>query len=121
MLTKDDIHTVANVVITDPIQADLLPRSCTIQRFAAFDVVQVKEKNYCNRHFTDQFLPLAIEAFGCLNKHVEVFLHNCVNAIWSLKGLEGLHISTLVTFLCKFFLITLQKMYVSSILKSGDN
>jgi hypothetical protein len=41
-----------------------------------------------------------------------VFLHDCANAIWSLKGLEGLHLFTLVT-----FLITLQKMQVCFILR----
>jgi hypothetical protein len=41
--------------------------------------------NYCNQHPIDQTLPLAIEVFGCSHKHVDVFLHNRVNAIWSLK------------------------------------
>jgi hypothetical protein len=39
-----------------------------------------------------------------------VFLHDYANAIWGLKGSEGLHLSTLVTLLHKFFLITLQRM-----------
>jgi hypothetical protein len=45
-----------------------------------------------------------------------MFLHDCANAMWSLKGPKGLHLSTLVTFLCQIFLITLQKMHLSSIL-----
>jgi hypothetical protein len=45
-----------------------------------------------------------------------VFLHDYANAIWSLKGIEGLHLYTLVTFLLQKVLITLQKMQVSSIL-----
>jgi hypothetical protein len=44
------------------------------------------------------------------------FLHNCANAIWSLKGTEGFHLSTLVTFLRKKVSITLQRMQTSSIL-----
>jgi len=56
-------------------------------------------RTYYNRHRIDQFLPLTIEVFGCLHKHSNVFLHNCANAICSLKGIEGLHLSTLVTFL----------------------
>jgi len=58
---------------------------------------------------------LAIEVFGCLHKHVDVFLHNYVNAIWSLKRLEGLHLSTLVTFFRQKVLITLQRMQMPSI------
>ncbi len=65
---------------------DLFPRSCTTQGFAAFDVAHAKERSYCNQHPIDQVLPLIIEVFGCLHKHVNVFLHDCINAIWSLKG-----------------------------------
>ncbi len=64
--------------------------------------MQFKEKNYHNRHLIDQVLPLTIEVFGCLCKHVNVFLHNYANAIWSLKGIEGI-IFTLVTFFVKKF------------------
>ncbi len=45
-----------------------------------------------------------------------MFLHDCVNAIWNLKWIEGLYLSTLVTFLRKVFLITLQRMQASFIL-----
>jgi hypothetical protein len=40
------------------------------------DVVQNKQESYVNRDPTNQFLPLAIEVFGCLHKHVDMFLHN---------------------------------------------
>jgi hypothetical protein len=63
------------------------------------DVVQDKERSYGNQHPTNQFLYLTIEIFGCLHKHADMFLHDCANAIWSLKKLEGLCLSTLVTFL----------------------
>jgi hypothetical protein len=72
---KAGIRTLANVVIIDPTRVDLLPRSCVIQRFVASDAVQAKEKSYHNQHSTDQFLLLVIEVFGCLHKHVDVFLH----------------------------------------------
>jgi hypothetical protein len=34
----------------------------------------------------------------CLRKQIDAFLHNYANVIWSLKGLEGPPLSTLVTF-----------------------
>ncbi len=68
MLTKDDIHTLINVVIVDPTRTNLFPRSCTIQRFIAFDAVQAKKRSYRDLHPINQFLPLAIEVFGCLHK-----------------------------------------------------
>jgi len=39
VLTKDDIYTLADVVIINPTRTDLPPQSCTIQGFVAFDVV----------------------------------------------------------------------------------
>jgi hypothetical protein len=110
VLTKDGIHTLTNVVIANPTQADLFPWSWATQGFTTSDVTQAKERSYRNRHLTDQFLPLAIEVFGYLHKHVNVFLHDYANAIWSLKGTEGLQLFTLVTFLHQKVSITLQKM-----------
>ncbi len=39
-----------------------------------------------------------------------MFLQDCANAIWNMKGPEGPHLSILVTFLCKKISITLQRM-----------
>jgi hypothetical protein len=108
--------TLANIVIVDPTQVDLLHWFCAIQGFATSDAIQAKERSYCNQHLTDQFFPLTIEVFGCLHKHADVFLHDCANAIWSLKGPKGPHLSTFVTSFHQKVSITLQKMQVSSIL-----
>jgi hypothetical protein len=85
--TKNDIHTLANVVIVDPTQMDLLPQFFTIQGFVVSNAVQTKERSYHNRHPINQFFPIVIEVFGCLHEHVDMFLHDCGNAICSLKGL----------------------------------
>ncbi len=45
-----------------------------------------------------------------------MFLHDCANVIWNLKGPKGFHLSTLITFLCQKISITLQRMQASSIL-----
>jgi len=84
-------------------------------RFAASNVAQTKERRFCNQHPINQFLPLKNEVFDCLHKHVNVFLNDFANAIWSLKGLEGLHLSILVIFLNKKTSSTLQRMQASSI------
>jgi hypothetical protein len=100
VLNKDGIHTLADVVIVDPMRVDLFSQSCATQRFATFNVGQAKEMSYRNQHPTNQFLPLVVEIFDCLHKHADVFLPSCTNAIWSLKGPKALHLFTLVTFLC---------------------
>ncbi len=76
MLTKDGIRTLIEIVIADPMQTNLLPQSCAIQGFVAFDVAQVEERSYRNPHPTDKFLPSTIELFGCLHKHANVVLHD---------------------------------------------
>jgi hypothetical protein len=77
----DDIHILINVVIADLMRADVLPWFYAIQGFVSFNVTQAKEKNYCNQHPTEQFLPLTIEVYGGCHKHVDVFLHDYANAI----------------------------------------
>jgi len=86
MFTKDSIRTLVKVVIVDPTQVDLHPQSCTTQGFVASNVAQAKKRSYHDQHPTNQFLPLVVEVFRCLHKQTDVFLHNCANAIWSLKG-----------------------------------
>jgi hypothetical protein len=67
VLTKDRIHILTNIVITDPTRADLLFWSCTTQGFVAFDATQAKEKSYRNWHPPDQFLPFATKVLGYTN------------------------------------------------------
>jgi hypothetical protein len=107
MFAKDDIYTLADIVIVDPMWGNLFPRSCATQGFVTSNANQAKEKSYHNQHSTNQLLPLAIEVFGCLHKHADVFLHDCVNPICSLKGTKGLHLSTLIIFFHKKFSITI--------------
>jgi hypothetical protein len=116
---KYDIHTLANIVIANPMQMDLFPWSCVTQGFATSNANQAKENSYCNQHPINQLFPLTIKVFGCLHKHANVFLHDCVNAICSLKGTKSFHLSTLVIFLRQKISITLQKMQTSSILSQA--
>jgi len=113
---KNGICTLVDVVIIDPTHVDLLPRFCTIQGFVAFDAAQAKKRSYRNRHSTNQFLPFTIEIFGCLHKQANVFLHECANVIWSLKGPKDLPLFVLVNFLHQRISITVQRMQACSIL-----
>jgi len=62
---------------------------------------------------------LAIEVLGCLHKHIDVFLHDYANTIWSLKGTKRLYLYALVVFLHQKVSITLQMMQASSILSQA--
>jgi hypothetical protein len=113
---KNGIHTLVDVFIANPTQMDLLCQSCATRRFVASKRPQAKEKNYHNQHPIDRFLLLAIEVFGCLNKQADVFLHDCVNAMWNFKGPKSPSLFVLVTFLHQKISITLKRMQASSIL-----
>jgi hypothetical protein len=43
IFTKDGIRTLVDVVVVDPTQANLFPRSCATQGFATFDATQAKK------------------------------------------------------------------------------
>jgi hypothetical protein len=64
LLTKDDICTLINIIITDPMQADLLPRSCITEGIDASDTAQTKKKVIMiNTPLINSSL-LVIEVFG---------------------------------------------------------
>jgi hypothetical protein len=67
-------------------------------KFVAFKATQTKKKNYHDRHPTDHFFLFIIEVFICLDKQVDVFLHDYTNAMWNFKGPKGLSLFILVTF-----------------------
>jgi hypothetical protein len=45
---KNEIRTLIYIVIVNPTHVDLLPQSCTIQRFAISNATQAKKKSYHN-------------------------------------------------------------------------
>jgi hypothetical protein len=100
MFTKDGICTLIDVII-DPTLANLLPQSCTTQEFVTFNAAQTKEMSYQDRHPTNQSLLFTTEVFRCLHRHVYVFLHDCANAIRSLKKSKSFHLPILITFVCQ--------------------
>jgi hypothetical protein len=73
-------NSIQEKELSQPMQLD--PRKGAITT----DATRSKKRSYHNRHLIDKLVPLAIEVFGCLNKHIDVFLHVYANAIWNLKG-----------------------------------
>jgi hypothetical protein len=116
VLTKDDIHTLVDIIIVSLMWAYLLPWFCATQELDAFNVASAKERSYHDWHPINQFFPLAIEVLGYLHKQANVFLHDCANAIWSLNGLNSLHLFILFIFFHKTISITLQRTQTTSIL-----
>jgi hypothetical protein len=44
LLTKDDIHTLTNIFIADPMWADLLPKSCATQGYVVLMWLKPKKR-----------------------------------------------------------------------------
>jgi len=89
VFTKNGIHTLTDVVITTPMN-EFTSLILSNPRIYCLWNNSIQKMNYCDWHPSNQFLPLAIEVFGCLNKQVDVFVHDYGNALWNFKGLVGL-------------------------------
>jgi hypothetical protein len=104
IFTKDGVCTLVNLITIKPTQVDILVQSYSTQVFITSKAIHIKEKSYRDQHPT-----LTIEVFGYLHKQTNVFLHDCVNVVWSLKGPKHPPLSILVTYFYQKIPITLQK------------
>jgi hypothetical protein len=46
VLAKNGIHTLADIIIANPMKANLFLWSCAIQGSIVFDVIQTKKESY---------------------------------------------------------------------------
>ncbi len=90
------VHTLVNLITIKPIQVDILVRSYSTQGFIASKAIHTKERSYRDHHPT-----LAIEVFSYLLKQADIFLHDCVNVVWSLKRPKHPPLSILFFFFTK--------------------
>jgi hypothetical protein len=68
MLLIDGICTLANVVIINPTQVDLVSQTTSFHRVVTKMVTQAKEGFYHNQNPINTFFPLAIKVFGCIHQ-----------------------------------------------------
>jgi hypothetical protein len=68
-------------------------------------------------------LPLTIQNFICLHKYVDVFLDNCVNVTWGMKGIEGPLSFVLINFhkMCLLHFKRTNNFHFTSINENGLN
>jgi hypothetical protein len=85
MLLVDVVHTLANVVIIDPIQIDLVSLVVFSHGVVATIIIQGKDGLYCDWFPADMFSPLAIKVFGFLHQQAHGFFHRCANMVWGGK------------------------------------
>jgi hypothetical protein len=68
MLIVDDICTLINIIIVNPIHVDFVLKVTSSWRMATRITTQAKTLSYYNQHHEDDFILLAIEIFGCLHQ-----------------------------------------------------
>ncbi len=117
MLLIDGICTLANVIIINPTQVDLVSQTTSFHRVVTKMVTQAKEGFYHNQHPINTFFSLTIEVFGCIHQQAYDFLHRCASMAWSPKGTNGLPLIILLAFYRWKMSIALQKVRIAFILR----
>ncbi len=67
MITIDDTHTSANVIIVDSICANFILQAIFFQGMIMIIIFQAKVVSYCDQHLENDFILVTIEIFECLH------------------------------------------------------
>jgi len=80
VITKNSFWTLTNVVIINATCTNLVQRVSTMTMHAKIVATQDKVRSYTKWMLRNDFIPLAIETYGCLHFHFDSFLISCVHA-----------------------------------------
>ncbi len=80
VITRNNFQTLTNIVIANPTHTNLVQHTSTTIVHATIVVTQDKTQSYTERMPRDDFIPLAIETYGCLHPRFDSFLIICVHA-----------------------------------------
>ncbi len=80
VIIKDNFQTMADIVIADPTCLDLVKHASTMTMHVTIVTIQDKARSYTKWAPRDDFIPLAIETYGCLHPRFDSFLIICVHA-----------------------------------------
>jgi len=64
-----------DVVVTNPIQIDLVSQVALFHEVVAIVTSQAKDDFYCDQFLVDLLFLLVVEVFRCLHHQVDGFLH----------------------------------------------
>ncbi|CAM6129749.1 unnamed protein product [Calypogeia fissa] len=70
------VRALADVVVADPIGANMVSSAAHIPGHAASHAAWLKEEAYAIRHHGDLFYPFAVEVFGALHPMLDRFLRS---------------------------------------------
>jgi hypothetical protein len=70
-----------NVVITNPTHPNTVQSALSMTAHATIVVIQEKTRSYMEHASRNDFIPLAIEIYGCFHSYLNLFFIYCVQAI----------------------------------------
>jgi hypothetical protein len=79
VLSIDGVHTLTNIVITNPIRVDLVSQVVLFHGIVTTVMVYAKDGLYHDQFPIDMFFPLVVKVFGCVHQHAKGFLYQCAN------------------------------------------
>jgi hypothetical protein len=68
VLIGDGTHILVDVIIMDPIRANLVSRTTSSWGMASMIIAQAKIVLYYNKHPKHDFIPLVVKILGCLHQ-----------------------------------------------------
>jgi len=77
LITKDGFWTLMDVIIANSIRTNMLQWTLMMITYVAMMAIQEKTWSYTKWAPCDDFIPLAIETYGCLHSCFDLFLIAC--------------------------------------------
>jgi len=79
VITRNNFRTLADVVIVDSTHPNLVQCASTTTMHVATIVAQNRAWSYIEQVLEDDFIPIAIETYGCLHLCFDSFFTSCVH------------------------------------------
>jgi len=77
LITKDGLRTLMDVIIVDLIHTNMVQQALTTTTRAATMVAQKKTRSYVKQAPGNDFIPFAIETYGCFHFCFDLFFIAC--------------------------------------------
>jgi hypothetical protein len=76
-ITKDNFHTLMDLVIVNPTLTNMVQWTSTMTRHATMMAIQEKTRSYTEQTPSNDFILLAIKTYGCLHFRFDSFFIAC--------------------------------------------
>jgi hypothetical protein len=78
VITKNGFQTLMDIVIADLTHTNMVQQILTMMTNAMMMVVQEMTQSYVERAPSDNFIPFAIEMYGCFHSFLTAYAHTII-------------------------------------------